>query len=71
MTEQQKPMRRVEGKRGPVWADHASHLARAFAGQLVPQDPNNESAEKLLERIRKEEPRIARITRMRTGKSNL
>lgn len=27
-------------------------LARAFAGELVPQDPNDEPAEKLLERIR-------------------
>ena len=27
-------------------------LARAFAGQLVPQDPTDEPAEKLLERIR-------------------
>jgi len=29
-----------------------SFLARAFSGQLVPQDPIDESAEKLLERIR-------------------
>jgi type I restriction enzyme S subunit len=29
-------------------------LARAFAGQLVPQDPTDEPAEKLLERIHKE-----------------
>jgi type I restriction enzyme S subunit len=27
-------------------------LARAFRGELVPQDPNDEPAEKLLERIR-------------------
>jgi type I restriction enzyme S subunit len=27
-------------------------LARAFAGQLVPQDPTEEPAEKLLERMR-------------------
>ena len=31
-----------------------SILKRAFAGQLVPQDPNDEPAEKLLERIRAE-----------------
>ena len=29
-----------------------SLLARAFAGQLVPQDPTDEPAEKLLKRIR-------------------
>ena len=29
-----------------------SLLARAFAGQLVPQNPADEPAEKLLERIR-------------------
>jgi type I restriction enzyme S subunit len=29
-----------------------SLLARAFAGKLVPQDPTDEPAEKLLERIR-------------------
>jgi type I restriction enzyme S subunit len=35
--------------------DQLTHslLARAFRGQLVPQDPNDEPAEKLLERIRK------------------
>lgn len=27
-------------------------LGRAFSGRLVPQDPNDEPAEKLLERIR-------------------
>ncbi len=31
-----------------------SLLARAYRGQLVPQDPNDESAEKLLERIHAE-----------------
>jgi type I restriction enzyme S subunit len=29
-----------------------SLLARAFAGQLVPQNPEDEAAEKLLERIK-------------------
>lgn len=31
-----------------------SILKKAFAGELVPQDPNDEPAEKLLERIRAE-----------------
>ncbi|MBA3355580.1 MAG: restriction endonuclease subunit S [Pyrinomonadaceae bacterium] len=31
-----------------------SILAKAFRGELVPQDPNDEPAEKLLERIRSE-----------------
>jgi len=33
-----------------------SLLARAFAGQLVPQNPADEPAEKLLERIRNAKP---------------
>ena len=32
-----------------------SLLARAFAGKLVPQDPNDEPAEKLLQRIRNQQ----------------
>jgi len=31
-----------------------SVLAKAFRGELVPQDPNDEPAEKLLERIKEE-----------------
>jgi len=42
-----------------------SILKKAFAGQLVPQDPNDEPAEKLLERIRKEKYR--RMERMKTN----
>jgi len=30
----------------------SSLLARAFAGKLVPQNPNDEPAEKLLERLK-------------------
>jgi type I restriction enzyme S subunit len=37
--------------RGQVEKLTPSLLTRAFAGQLVPQDPNDEPAEKLLERI--------------------
>ena len=38
--------------RGQVDALTPSLLARAFVGQLVPQDPSDEPAEKLLECIR-------------------
>lgn len=66
LPEQQEIVRRVEGlfaladqlevrlakARGQVEKLTPSLLARAFAGQLVPQDPTDEPAEKLLERIR-------------------
>jgi type I restriction enzyme S subunit len=84
LPEQQEIVRRVEGlfaladqlelrlakARGQVEKLTPSLLARAFAGQLVPQDPIDEPAEKLLERIRQNEPRIARMTRMKKGKDN-
>ena len=38
--------------RGQVDKLTPSLLARAFAGKLVPQDPADEPAEKLLERIK-------------------
>jgi type I restriction enzyme, S subunit len=66
LPEQQEIVRRVEGlfaladqlevrlakARGQVDALTPSLLARAFAGQLVPQDPTDEPAEKLLEKIK-------------------
>ncbi len=44
---------RLAKARGQVDKLTPSILARAFAGKLVPQDPNDEPAEKLLERIHK------------------
>jgi type I restriction enzyme S subunit len=44
--------------------------ARAFRSRLVPQDPTDEPAEKLLERSRQKGPRIAQITRMKKGQEN-
>ena len=66
LPEQQEIVRRVEGlftladqlearlakARGQVEKLTPSLLARAFAGQLVPQDPTDEPAQKLLERIK-------------------
>ncbi|MBE0545894.1 MAG: restriction endonuclease subunit S [Verrucomicrobia bacterium] len=66
LPEQQEIVQRVEGlfaladqlevrlakARGQVDKLTPSLLARAFAGQLVPQDPTDEPAEKLLERLR-------------------
>ena len=47
----QREVRLVKA-RGQVYQLTPSLLARAFAGQLVPQEPADEPAEKLLERIR-------------------
>jgi type I restriction enzyme S subunit len=43
---------RLTTARGQVEQLTPSLLARAFAGQLVPQDPTDESAETLLERTK-------------------
>jgi type I restriction enzyme S subunit len=43
-----------------------SVLAKAFRGELVPQDPNDEPAEKLLARIREEKEKMA--AQMKTRK---
>ncbi|ARP38123.1 restriction endonuclease subunit S [Vibrio syngnathi] len=48
-----------------------SILAKAFRGELVPQDPTDEPAEQLLERILKEREQVApkKTTRKRTTKA--
>jgi len=45
-----------------------SVLAKAFRGELVPQDPNDEPAEKLLERILEEKARLSQGTQRTRGK---
>ena len=52
---------RLAKARGQVEKLTPSLLARAFAGQLVPQDPTDEPAEKLLERIHQQQSPIAEI----------
>lgn len=53
----------------------ASILAKAFRGELVPQDPNDEPASVLLERIKKERESGAetgkRKTRMRAAEEGM
>ncbi|RJP80884.1 MAG: hypothetical protein C4522_06670 [Desulfobacteraceae bacterium] len=43
-----------------------SILSKAFRGELVPQDPNNEPASILLERIRQEKVRLAETQKSKT-----
>jgi len=51
-----KPITR---KPRPGWINsHNQSLAKAFRGELVPQDPDDEPAEKLLERILEEKAKI-------------
>jgi type I restriction enzyme S subunit len=40
-----------------------SILKKAFAGKLVPQDPNDEPASKLLERIKAEKSALAPVVK--------
>jgi len=47
-----------------------SVLAKAFRGELVPQNPNDEPAEKLLERIMEEKARLSRSTQRPRRKKN-
>ena len=44
---------RLAKARGQVEKLTPSLLARAFAGQLVPQDPTDEPAEQLMARVRR------------------
>jgi len=46
-----------------------SVLAKTFRGELVPQDPNDESAEKLLERIMEEKAKLA--SQVKKGKKKI
>ncbi len=46
--------RRAEAYHASCVTFHQSLLAKAFRGELVPQDPDDEPASALLERIRKE-----------------
>ena len=64
---------RLAKARGQVDRLTPSLLARVFAGQLVPQDPNDKPASALLEGIRKARPRIARIriSPIKTRRENL
>ena len=47
-----------------------SILKKAFAGNLVPQDPNDEPAEKLLERIKAEQKHAAAKSKTGEGRKN-
>ena len=44
-----------------------SVLAKAFRGELVPQDPNDEPAEKMLERIARERKDLTMVAKKRTS----
>ena len=48
-----------------------SILKKAFEGRLVPQDPNDEPAEKLLERIKAEKEAVLARQKQRKAKKGL
>jgi type I restriction enzyme S subunit len=58
---------RFERGRGRIGALRRAILARAFRGELVPQDPNDEPASVLLERIAAKRAASATATRSRRG----
>lgn len=45
-----------------------SILKKAFEGRLVPQDPSDEPAQELLQRIREEKPQLKPKTKTRARK---
>ena len=61
----------VDESLAKVEALRQSILKKAFAGQLVPQDTNDEPAEKLLERIKAEQKSNTVKTRNRGSKKNV
>ncbi len=80
LPEQQEIVRRVEAlfkkadeiearyKKARVFVDRLTQsiLAKAFRGELVPQDPNDEPASVLLEKIKTEKGRLEEAKKMVT-----
>ena len=62
-------LRLLAGMSG-VARTEAAALAKAFRGELVPQDPNDEPADKLLERIRAARAAEPQPSRRGRGKAN-
>lgn len=60
----------VDSQLGKAEALRQSILKRAFSGQLVPQDPNDEPASVLLERIHAEKAAGERSTKPKTSRKN-
>ena len=61
---------RIESERAAVEQLEAAALAKAFCGELIPQDPNDEPASVLLERIRAERAAEPPTKRRRTSPPN-